>query len=446
MRLPSLILSNRAHWLIKLRWLACIGVLAVVWLVSSVLAIVPNPVPLYVIAAGMLTYNLLFGLLERRRSRGGGSLDRNVLLQIALDQVALTLLLYFSDISHNPFIFYFVFHMIIATLLLRGRIPYFLAGLASCLVGGVLVLQFFQWIPVVEIELPHLAAATGSILHRQDGIYLTGLFVAFSTTLWITVYFTSSVHHYMRRTHAMVRQKEKMLGIGQLVAGIAHQISNPLDGVQNCLRTIGRSVRDDAHLTQYVHLMTEALDRIERTAKRVQSFARPRGLKLQDTDVNKAVDATVQLLGESRQRGVEVVTQPGHVPLVMGDPYTLQEVIFNLCTNALAAMPDGGTLSLRTLRLETEMFSRLERVAIEVSDTGVGIPESRIDKIFEPFFTTRADAGGTGLGLGLCRMLLSEMGGSIEVTSTVGQGTTFRIVLTAVGVAPERIEDESPGR
>ena len=78
-----------------------------------------------------------------------------------------------------------------------------------------------------------------------------------------------------------LRQKEKMLGIGQLVAGIAHQIANPLDGVQNCLQTIGERVKNDPHLTEYVQLMAEALERIERTAKRVQAFARPHGIELQ---------------------------------------------------------------------------------------------------------------------------------------------------------------------
>jgi signal transduction histidine kinase len=146
-------------------------------------------------------------------------------------------------------------------------------------------------------------------------------------------------------------------------------------------------------------------------------------LKLQGTDVNKAVNATVQLLGQSDKYGVAIVTKLGHVPLVMGDPYTLQEVIFNLYTNAMAAMPNGGTLSIRTFPLETN-------VVIEVGDTGIGIAETLIDKIFEPFFTTHADTGGTGLGLGLCRMLISEMGGWMEVKSKVGEGTTFRIILT----------------
>jgi signal transduction histidine kinase len=265
------------------------------------------------------------------------------------------------------------------------------------------------------------------------GVYLVGFFAALTTTLWITVYFTSSVNNYLFRVQGVIRQKEKMLGISQLVAGIAHQISNPLDGLQNCLRTIGRSVKHDAHLTRYVELMTEALKRIERTTKSVQAFARPHGLRQHDIDVNEAIKAVAQLLEHGISLKTQLVTELGNVPRVRADLHVLEEVIFNLCTNALMAMPDGGKLCLRSFVLEADTFSQFKRVAVEVSDTGCGIPESHIDKIFEPFFTTREDAGGTGLGLALCRMLMSEMDGQIEVSSVPKQETVFRLILNATG-------------
>jgi signal transduction histidine kinase len=272
---------------------------------------------------------------------------------------------------------------------------------------------------------------------------MLGVFVAFSSALWVAIYFTTSIRRYVDRAHAEIRQKEKMLGIGQLVAGIAHQIANPLDGVQNCLRRIGERVKDDAHLTEYVQMMGEALDRIERTAKRVQAFARPRGVTLQSTDVNQAVEATLEVLGAGHGRGIRIQKELGRVPAVQGDPYTLQEVLFNLCTNALNAMPQGGTLTLRTYGLGSKDEDQMGSVAIDVSDTGVGISRVNLERIFEPFFTTRAESGGTGLGLGLCRMLISEMGGRIEVRSALGQGATFTVVLNRAE-AKGRPEDFGP--
>ena len=341
----------------------------------------------------------------------------------------MTLLLYFSDLPRNPFLVYFLFHMIIAGMYLRRWQPYFFAGLCTASVGAIMLLEYRGWIPRFPMHFPTDPQPPPPL----DGLYLLGVFFAFASALWITVYFTTSIRRYVDRAHAEIRQKEKMLGIGQLVAGIAHQIANPLDGVQNCLRRVGERVKDDPHLTEYVRMMTEALDRIERTATRVQAFARPHGITLQSTNVNAAVAATLDMLGSGHVGPIRIARELSNVEPVQGDPYTLQEVLFNLCTNAVAAMSRGGTLTLRTYALGPRDEDQMGSVAIDVSDTGVGIARADLEKIFEPFYTTRAASGGTGLGLGLCRMLISEMGGRMEVRSVVGQGTTFTVVLNRAG-------------
>lgn len=444
MRLPAGDLVDRALWLVSLRWIACAGIIAAAFTGASVLNVLANPRPLYAIVALMLAYNTWFRVHLGRRGRPGKSVARNILLQMVLDQLALSLLLYHSGSAHNPFSFYFVFHMILASLLISGPTPYYLAGLASALMGGLLLGQLKGWLPCFELRFAHIAAPGNPHLH--DPVYLLCLFVAFTTTLFVTVYFITSVRRYVDRVHAEVRQKEKMLGIGQLVAGIAHQISNPLDGVQNCLHTIAKGVAGDKQLATYTDMMKEALDRIERIATRVQSFARPRGLDVRNTNVNAAVEAACKILEDGVARGIEIRTSLARVPLVRGDLHSLQEVLFNLCTNAIAAMPDGGLLALRTRRAGRDQIEWGDAVAVEIEDTGVGIPATDLEKVFEPFYTTRADAAGTGLGLGLCRMLISEMGGSLEVDSTEGEGTTFRILLTAIpgaGLPAPTKEDEA---
>jgi signal transduction histidine kinase len=421
MKLPP----EGARWFVSLRWLACAAVFGMIWLTSSALHVVANPLPLYFVACVMVGYNLLFKMNQRDPASGEGNVERNIFWQIALDLTALALLLYFSDLTRNPFLFFFVFHMIIAGMYLRGRAPYTFAAYATGLVGIIMLLEYFDWIPRFAIKYPSDTNGPPPL----DDLYLLGVFAALASALLITVYFTTSIRRYVDRAHAEIRQKEKMLGIGQLVAGIAHQIANPLDGVQNCLRRIGEGVKGDPHLTEYVQLMAEALERIERTAKRVQAFARPRGITLQSTNVNQAVEGTLEVLGTGHGKNVHIRTELGEVTQVQGDPYTLQEVLFNLCTNALIAMPNGGNLTLRTYALGRRDEDQMGSVAIDVSDNGVGISRVDLEKIFEPFFTTRADSGGTGLGLGLCRMLISEMGGRIEVRSALGQGTTFTVIL-----------------
>ena len=230
------------------------------------------------------------------------------------------------------------------------------------------------------------------------------------------------------------------------MAGIAHEIANPLDGVQNCLQRIGETVRDDPHLTEYVQMMVAALDRIERTAKRVQAFALPHGITLAGHGPERGRGGDALLAGaDAPQPRAASARSWDDVPPVQGDPYTLQEVLFNLCTNAFAAMPRGGTLTLRTRLLGGGDDDQLDSVAVEVADTGVGIPRANLERIFEPFFTTRADSGGTGMGLGLCRMLISEMGGRIEVRSVVQQGTVFTVVLNpAADRRPDRRDPRQP--
>lgn len=419
MKLPT----EGARWFVHVRWVACAIVFGAVSLAWA-LKVISDPRPLLWVGVGMAVCNSAFWLYQRHGSSTRQNVDRHIAVQILCDVVSLGLLLYFSDLTRNPFLYFFSLPMIIAGMYLRGRTPYYFGALVTLLIGGVMWLEYAGQIPRYPVRFAGESSPPPLV-----GDYLIATFVAFASTLWITLYFAKSIRAYVDRAHEQLRQKEKMVGIGQLVAGIGHQIANPLDGVQNCLRRIGERVKGDSRLTEYVQLMEEALDRIEKTTKRVQSFARPRGIELQDTSVNAAVEATLQLLGPQHTEGITIQTELGDVPLVRGDAYTLQEVLFNLCLNAIAAMPDGGVLKLRTYLVGPSDDFNPGDVAMEITDSGVGIPRGNLEKIFEPFFTTRADSGGTGLGLGLCRMLISEMDGRIQVRSELNEGTTFTVVL-----------------
>jgi len=121
---------------------------------SAELPIVTDPWPLYLIGVAMVGYNLLFYLVQRHTPAGGGNVDRNIFLQVLFDLIALTLLLYYAGLPRNPFLFYFVFHMIIAGMYLRGSAPYVVAALATAMVGGVMLLLYLQWIPSYPLRFP----------------------------------------------------------------------------------------------------------------------------------------------------------------------------------------------------------------------------------------------------------------------------------------------------
>lgn len=417
MRLPP----EGARWFVRLRWIAS-GLVFAIALLGSVSGVLPDARPHLLVGAAMLVYNTLFWRLQQTWGATQQRVDRHIGAQMLCDIMALSALLYVSDLPRNPFVFFYVLPMIIAGMYLRGWAPFGFGVLVTLLLGSVIGLEHLGWLPRFPMHF------SPDPVVPLAGTYLLTLFVALASTLWVTLYFAVSIRRYVDRAHEEIRQKEKMVGIGQLVAGIGHEIANPLDGVQNCLRRIAEHVKDDPHLTDYVWMMQEALDRIEKTTKRVQSFARPRGVAMQDASVNTAVEVTLQLIRSRRADRITFRTELGEVPLVRGDAYTLQEVLFNLLMNAISAMPRGGTLTVRTYRLNRD-DDTTGQVAIEVRDTGTGIPRGNLERIFEPFYTTRAESGGTGLGLALCRLLIAEMDGRIEVRSTLNVGTTFTVVL-----------------
>ena len=143
MKLPP----EGARWLVSLRWIACATVFFVIWLTSSILHVVPHPLPLYLVAVAMVAYNLAFLWNQSDAAAGEVNAEKNIFLQAILDLAALTLLVYFSDLPRNPFLFFFLFHMIIASMYLRGWAPLVLAAVVTCTVGGIILLEYLHWIP-----------------------------------------------------------------------------------------------------------------------------------------------------------------------------------------------------------------------------------------------------------------------------------------------------------
>lgn len=420
-------LDGGIEWLIALRWVACGGLFFVIWFTSSVLNVVTNPLPLYIIGISLTAYNLLFWFIARQKADPTDNwVIRIIFWQITIDLIALTLLLYFSGISNNPFIFYFIFHIIIAAILLPEPVAYLEALLASLIVGTVMLLQYYELIPEYELNIAFLH---GGI--EGKGTYLIGKFLALSSTLLLATYFTVSVLRSVRHAELEIRQREKFSSLGQLVSGILHQVRNPLDGLKNCLRQIKNKCAQDKGSKVYIQLMNDEIDRIERLTYHLQDYARPHNIEIQPVDVNMEVSAALRLL-EIKDRGeIKICKEFGEVPRARGDPFALQEVVINFLTNACDAMRHGGTLTVRTYPTSIKLARQLKGVVIEIVDTGVGLSPEENELIFEPFYTTKEASQGTGLGLWICQLLVSRMGGQIKAESTPGKGSVFRVLLEA---------------
>jgi signal transduction histidine kinase len=225
---------------------------------------------------------------------------------------------------------------------------------------------------------------------------------------------------------AQLAHTEKMAAVGTLAAGVAHEVNNPLAGVLASIENMRDNPKDEAMRERYLNLIADGLKRIERTVANLLNFARPREIKLERTSINHNIRHVVELVGyQFRAAEVEVELDLDSDPaMVEADHFQMEQLFLNLMLNALDAMRDGGTLTLRTR-------VRGGKVIAEVRDTGHGIPPEVRNRIFDPFFTTREVGEGTGLGLAVSGSIVAAHGGRIELETSVGRGTTFRVIMTA---------------
>ena len=218
-------------------------------------------------------------------------------------------------------------------------------------------------------------------------------------------------------------QAAKLAAVGQLAASIAHEINNPLYAARNCLYLLEGDLPAELRDSEYLVIARDQLARIAGIIERMRDFYRPSRGDLALADLNELLEGTLALAGlNTRHAAIKVIFTPDPMLLpVLCNADQLRQVFLNLTLNAIDAMPQGGTLTVRTIAGPTV-------AVVEVQDTGTGIPEDIRTRLFEPFFTNKPQ--GTGLGLSISAHIVTQHGGQIEVESVEGQGTTFRIVLS----------------
>jgi signal transduction histidine kinase len=232
----------------------------------------------------------------------------------------------------------------------------------------------------------------------------------------------------LQRTQAQLVQAEKLSALGRLVAGVAHELNNPLQAIQGFSELVAERPGLDPETRQEVHTILEQTDRAARIVKNLSVFARASGPERVPTDLNDVIAKAVEL--KRYQLEVDGIQVHQHLepdlPLAPLDSIQMQQVFLNLINNAHDVLRErgGGHLTLRS-----RWDRRGQRVVAEVIDDGPGILPRHLSKIFEPFFTTKEVGRGTGLGLSICHGIIAEHGGEISVQSAPGQGATFTVSL-----------------
>ena len=228
----------------------------------------------------------------------------------------------------------------------------------------------------------------------------------------------------LRNTQEQLLQSEKLAAMGRLTSQVAHELNNPLYGIMNTLELLKTEVPPQSKRRRILEMALSETVRLTDLLRKMLSFSKPDEEQKQPVDINMILDEILLLVTKQlHENSIKISTSfEQDLAKVYASRNQLRQVFLNMISNARDAMPEGGTLTIKTK-------SNGNHIYVEVTDTGVGIREEHLDKIFDAFFTTKEGVKGVGLGLSVCYGFIKEHGGDIKVTSKRGEGTTFTIIL-----------------
>ncbi|MDD5686544.1 MAG: HAMP domain-containing sensor histidine kinase [Elusimicrobia bacterium] len=438
------------RWLINLRWIAVVVVFIVITFTRYVLEIKLPLIPLYTGNIVLFSYNILFFIYNRKLEFQKGTVTQYfkkanyfAKLQILMDLVALAYLIHFSGGVENPFIFYFIFHMVIASILLSNKAAYFQATLAVVLLGVIIAGEYLRVLPHYHLEGFFPVLSVGSELYLNPR-YLLGIFSTFISTLYITIYFATTIVNRLRAEEtelAVVNKKleEQDKLKSQYVLTVSHDLQSSLSAIQSCLKVvlsdltgaiseksremIARSEQRSQHLLHFVK------DLLDLSKMRVDKEIEKKPVSLSEI-VIKVVEQ-LKLKAEEKGLTISVGNFAGNT-LISANPDAMEQLLINLTLNAIKYTPWGGKVALRITHSTLN-----NSVQVSIEDTGIGIPQEDLSHIFEDFYRAKnaeqMEKDGTGLGLSIVKQIINSHSGDIWVESEVGKGSKFSFTLPKIG-------------
>jgi len=234
-----------------------------------------------------------------------------------------------------------------------------------------------------------------------------------------------------KRMELQLIQAERLAAVGELAAGVAHEVNNPLGGLLNFVKMMKKEPGNISQNLEFLDLMFEGLKRIEVIIKQLMAFSRPYSMHMTNHSLNEIVESSLRFVDhriKEQSTCLEKVLSP-ELPEIYGDADNISQVIINIIVNALDSMSSGGNLIIKTGYCDHQPSN----IQVTITDSGIGIREEILNKIFNPFFTTKEM--GSGLGLAISKRIMDDHNGNILVESKVGEGTTFFVCLPVRKVA-----------
>ncbi|RME64921.1 MAG: PAS domain-containing sensor histidine kinase, partial [Nitrospirae bacterium] len=232
-----------------------------------------------------------------------------------------------------------------------------------------------------------------------------------------------------KKAEELMLRTEKLVSLGQMAAGIAHELNTPLGNILGYARLLQKDPTLSSKQAERVEIIAEQANRCSRIIKGLLDFARKPDYERDSAtcSVADAIETAITLLEkEASKRQIDIHFQPKRLPPVRGHPREIEQVFVNIILNALQAIGNRGEVTIKA-------FERDNHVVVEVSDTGPGIPEDIRDRIFDPFFTTKPPGEGTGLGLSISAGTMNRLGGGIEVENSKDNGAVFKLLFPIQG-------------
>ncbi|MBE9528386.1 MAG: cache domain-containing protein [Proteobacteria bacterium] len=235
-----------------------------------------------------------------------------------------------------------------------------------------------------------------------------------------------------REMEARVISSEKLAAVGQLAAGVAHEVNNPLGGVLNCIYNFKNRNLTDERKTEYIDFIEDGITRAQNIVRQLLDFSQQHDPELARVDINSLIESVLPLIHHSiKGRDINVVTRLGtDLPDVLADRHQIEQVLVNLLLNAVQSVEQVG-------RIEVATSAKGGWYSITIGDNGCGIEADSLNRIFDPFYTTKGVGSGTGLGLSVSRGIIERHKGRIEVESTLRVGTTFKLYLPVILPEPD---------
>ena len=430
-------LISSMHWFIRLRWLAIAGVMLAVFTATKILNISLPIFPLHIIVFILVIYNLLFSIyLVRTRKQPLADFPQKVNIitnmQISLDLVCLVGLIHFSGGIENPFIFYFIFHMIIASILLSRQAAFLQATFVILLFCSSVILEYFG-------ILNHYCLLNFIIADQHKNlIYICGVLFVFASSIYIAVYMATSITKKLREKEMRLEQANEQLEEkdrikSEYVLRVSHDIKEHLSAVQSCLDTVTNGMAGELNEKQ-LDLLTRADVRAEKLMFFVKALLEITRIKLnkeiemRNFSLKQTIENALSFI-ETRAKDKNITITcdiDSDIGDVTGAQVYIEETIANILANSVKYTFAGGKISL-TVR------EKGDYVLIGISDTGIGIPKDEINKVFDEFYrasNARAlEKDGTGLGLSIAKQVVERHNGKIWVESEERKGSTFNILL-----------------